>query len=160
MSAHTPNGHSRTIPRTTATGRRLRHPIILAGLIFGSSGLNRRLRPQPPLIENPTQQFHVFASRLQLQLYFFFLSFFRLHDSLQFMKSLTVVLVLLASSPAFSCPFHGIFFSGDDDSARDPRAFMGNIVGENSKSTNEKKPQNFYQFKAFESRLTQWKEET
>ena len=75
------------------------------------------------------------------------------------MKSLTVVLILLASSPAFSCPFHGIFFSGDDDSARDPRAFMGNIVGENSKSTNEKKPQNFYHFKAFESRLTQWKEE-
>ena len=74
------------------------------------------------------------------------------------MKYLTVALILLASSPSFSCPFHGMFFFGDDDSAPDPKAFIGNIEGENSKSRNEKKPQNFYQFNDFKSRLKQWKE--
>ncbi len=74
------------------------------------------------------------------------------------MKSLTVALILLASSPSFSCPFHGMFFFGDDDSAPDPKAFIGNIEGEHSRSRNEKKPQNFYQFRDFTSRLKQWKE--
>ncbi len=74
------------------------------------------------------------------------------------MKSLTVVLMLLASSPSLSCPFHGMFFFGDDDSAPDPKGFIGNIEGEHSRSRNENKPQDSYRSKDFTSWLKQWKE--
>ncbi|MCP4075526.1 MAG: hypothetical protein GY744_05005 [Gammaproteobacteria bacterium] len=74
------------------------------------------------------------------------------------MKSLTVILFLFASSPAFSCAFHSIFF-GDDDSTSNTTALFGNIVEKDPETSAEIKPQPFFQFNNFKSQLKQWKEE-
>lgn len=86
------------------------------------------------------------------------LVFFHIHDSLQIMKPLTAALILLASSPAFSCPFHGAFFL-DDVYEPHSEASIGHTKGENPQTASEIKSQPPVQFGSFRSKLEQWKEE-
>ncbi len=74
------------------------------------------------------------------------------------MKNLTAALILLASFPAFACPFHS-FFLDDDDHLAASRAATPDMMQEKPEATTEAGPHAFLQFKSFQSQLMQWKEQ-
>ena len=74
------------------------------------------------------------------------------------MKNLAAAIILLASLPAYSCPFHE-FFLGDDDPLAASNAVTADMMEEKPATVTAADPHPLFQFKSFQSQLKQWKEQ-
>ena len=74
------------------------------------------------------------------------------------MKSLTAALILFASFPSYSCPFHGAYFFGDDEYTGYPDTFTGSVKEEKPNFATERNAQVLFQFDNLDSQLKQRKQ--
>ncbi|MDJ0834641.1 MAG: hypothetical protein QNJ69_14040 [Gammaproteobacteria bacterium] len=72
------------------------------------------------------------------------------------MKHLTAAIILLASFPAYSCPFHS-FFLDDEDPLAASKAEVAQLTEEKPAATTAAGPHPLFQFKSFQAQLEQWK---
>ena len=75
------------------------------------------------------------------------------------MRPITATLIFLASFPSYSCPFHGPYFFGDDETTLFSKTVIGTVKGENPGFATEISTQILFQSNNFESQLKQWKED-
>ena len=75
------------------------------------------------------------------------------------MRSITAVLILLASFPSYSCPFHGLYLLGEDDTTPYPGSITGNIKKENPKFATDIKTRILFQSSNVKSQFKQGQED-